>query len=445
MVCVQLIAGNFPGVSLRPSSRFRNGTRLSLAAKALGASEETGRSGNGADAAARDPCSSDAGEANELGDSGDASMDLGSTGTKQAVRKPEYRCSKCKSRHPQRYSNCERCGTCYHHRNLKLQKHHQQGLCARGKRQRARDGSAHTPKQSSSSKSRQKQTATPLPAPAGSIPVRVSDSRGKRCKERAGASHSRKGAKAAASGGSSEVGGSNGVEGGAVSVQELKKMGNGAMRCMNFGEAIKLYTKAILLCTAQGGEGLEVLYANRSSAYHTIGRMEEALADAENCILLDNSGMGQAAKTAALFGLNRSTEATDSSFVASRLGGEGGAHAASARCDSGSGISTSPSVMDGGLAASGQELAGAGEGAAGDVNLKWSGWQQELVHQTPQPPQSAKPTNWGSWRKKTAVYSLKEMIIDPCSNHLLIDTRSKEDFDRSHAWTAIEVCGFGIF
>jgi len=73
------------------------------------------------------------------------------------------------------------------------------------------------------------------------------------------------------------------------------------------------------------------------------------------------------------------------------------------------------------------------------VNLKWSGWQQELVHQTPQPPQSAKPTNWGSWRKKTAVYSLKEMIIDPCSNHLLIDTRSKEDFDRSHAWTAIEV------
>jgi hypothetical protein len=101
--------------------------------------------------------------------------------------------------------------------------------------------------------------------------------------------------------------------------------------------------------------------------------------------------------------------------------------------------------MDGGLAASGQELAGAGEGAAGDVNLKWSGWQQELVHQTPQPPQSAKPTNWGSWRKKTAVYSLKEMIIDPCSNHLLIDTRSKEDFDRSHAWTAIEVCGFGIF
>jgi hypothetical protein len=38
----------------------------------------------------------------------------------------------------------------------------------------------------------------------------------------------------------------------------------------------------------------------------------------------------------------------------------------------------------------------------------------------------------------------EEMIVDPCSNHLLIDTRSKADFDRSHAWTAVEVRAFFI-
>jgi hypothetical protein len=38
----------------------------------------------------------------------------------------------------------------------------------------------------------------------------------------------------------------------------------------------------------------------------------------------------------------------------------------------------------------------------------------------------------------------EEMIVDPCSNHLLIDTRSKADFDRSHAWTAAEVRAFFI-
>jgi tetratricopeptide (TPR) repeat protein len=306
------------------------------------------------------------------------------------------------------------------------------------------------------------------------------------------------------------------VGGSTERVKELKKMGNRAMRCLNFDEAVKLYTEAILLCGSagmgpdtRGGDCLEVLYANRSSAYHSSGRYEEALADAENCILLENSSLGHQAKAAALDGLGRLREATQSKLIASLLLREDGAHEASGRCDSGSGISTSPSVFDAGGAGGGaecvgavyargegRELANAGEVAVRDLDLEWSGWQQELntdsqggaaagqrrgqfgkkrnavqnslstlaavavsqhsenggseneilsaVHQPLPPPPPGKLTNWDNWRKKTALFALKEMIVDPCSNHLLIDTRSKADFDRSHAWTAVEVRAFFI-
>ena len=384
MVCVQLIAGHFPGVSLRPSSKFRKGTRISL-----------------------------------------ASADLEGTDTGEA--------------------------------------HHQQGRCVRRERQSTGRVSAGTPRKSPNSRS-------------------------------------------LSNGGSSpDIGGST------ERVKELKKMGNRAMRCLNFDEAIKLYTEAILLCGSasmgpgtRGGECLEVLYANRSSAYHSSGRYEEALADAENCILLENSSLGHQAKAAALHGLGRLREATQSRLMASLLLHEDGAQEAIGRRESGSGISTSPSMLDAGGAGGGaecveavnsrgeeQELAGVGEGGARDLDLEWSGWQQELntdfqegavagqrrgqfgkkrnvvrnslstlaavavsqhlenggsensiwsvLHQPLPPPPPGKLTNWDSWRKKTALFALKEMIIDPCSNHLLIDTRSKADFDRSHAWTAVEV------
>ena len=472
MVCVQLIAGHFPGVSLRPSSKFRKGTRISLALADLEDTGEGDASGSRrADVVAKACRSTDAGAAREDGKIGEVEVDL--QGNKQAVHsvgKPAFHCSKCNRIHPKRHSYCKRCGDCYHHRNLKGQAHHQQGRCVRRKRQSTGRVSAGTPKKSPNSKS-------------------------------------------LSNGGSPDVGGST------ERVKELKKMGNRAMRCLNFDEAIKLYTEAILLCGSasmgpdtRGGECLEVLYANRSSAHHSSGRYEEALADAENCILLQNSSLGHQAKAAALHSLGRLREATQSRLIASLLLREDGAHEASGRCESGSGISTSPSVFDAGGAGGsaecvgainargeGRELAGAGEGAAGDLDLEWSGWQQELntdfqegaaagqrkgqfgkkrnvarnslstlaavavsqhlenggseneiwsaLHQPlppPPPPPPGKLTNWDSWRKKTALFVLKEMIIDPCSNHLLIDTRSKADFDRSHAWTAVEVQAFFI-
>jgi hypothetical protein len=167
------------------------------------------------------------------------------------------------------------------------------------------------------------------------------------------------------------------VGGSTERVKELKRMGNRAMRCLNFDEAVKLYTEAILLCGSagmgpdtRGGECLEVLYANRSSAYHSSGRYEEALADAENCILLENSSLGHQAKAAALDGLGRLREATQSKLMASLLLREDGAHEASGRCDSGSGISTSPSVFDAGGAGGGAECVGAVYAREKDENLR---------------------------------------------------------------------------
>ncbi len=71
MVCVQLIAGHFPGVSLRPSSKFRKDTRISLSLAELEDKGEEDASGSRRAHVVAKACrSTDAGAAREDGDIG---------------------------------------------------------------------------------------------------------------------------------------------------------------------------------------------------------------------------------------------------------------------------------------------------------------------------------------------------------------------------------------
>lgn len=45
--------------------------------------------------------------------------------------KPDIKCVKCKKDHPVKYSHCPKCGECYHHRNLQQFAYHGQGTCTR--------------------------------------------------------------------------------------------------------------------------------------------------------------------------------------------------------------------------------------------------------------------------------------------------------------------------
>ena len=61
--------------------------------------------------------------------------------------------------------------------------------------------------------------------------------------------------------------------------EEAKAKGNAAMGQRNFEEAIKHYSDAIALDSAN-----HVLYSNRSAAYASLGKYEEALQDGEKTI-----------------------------------------------------------------------------------------------------------------------------------------------------------------
>lgn len=60
---------------------------------------------------------------------------------------------------------------------------------------------------------------------------------------------------------------------------EAKNKGNAAFSAGNFDEAVKHFTEAIALDASN-----HVLYSNRSAAYASLGKYQEALADADKTI-----------------------------------------------------------------------------------------------------------------------------------------------------------------
>merc|ERR1712137_959032 len=84
-----------------------------------------------------------------------------------------------------------------------------------------------------------------------------------------------------------------------------KAKGNAAMGQRNFEEAIKHYSDAIALDSAN-----HVLYSNRSAAYASLGKYEEALQDGEKTIEVKPDWVkGYSRKGLALFKLDRLQEA----------------------------------------------------------------------------------------------------------------------------------------
>lgn len=91
-----------------------------------------------------------------------------------------------------------------------------------------------------------------------------------------------------------------------MSAEEEKAKGNAAMGQKNYEEAIKHYTAAIGLDGSN-----HVLYSNRSAAYASLGKYEEALKDGEKTIeLKPDWPKGYSRKGLALFKLDKPTEAT---------------------------------------------------------------------------------------------------------------------------------------
>merc|ERR1712137_326081 len=87
--------------------------------------------------------------------------------------------------------------------------------------------------------------------------------------------------------------------------EEAKAKGNAAMGQRNFEEAIKHYSDAIALDSAN-----HVLYSNRSAAYASLGKYEEALQDGEKTIEVKPDWVkGYSRKGLALFKLDRLQEA----------------------------------------------------------------------------------------------------------------------------------------
>lgn len=64
-------------------------------------------------------------------------------------------------------------------------------------------------------------------------------------------------------------------------VEELKSKGNAALQNNNNEEAIKYYSEAIQLDSAN-----HILFSNRSAAFAKAGKYREALVDAEKTISL---------------------------------------------------------------------------------------------------------------------------------------------------------------
>eukprot|EP00854_Cymbomonas_tetramitiformis_P027859 gene27859-34418_t len=67
-------------------------------------------------------------------------------------------------------------------------------------------------------------------------------------------------------------------------VERSKKAGNEAYQRRDYQEAIKLYSQAIA-----GDDKDKTLYSNRSAAYLSIGRYDDALVDAASCVRVDDA------------------------------------------------------------------------------------------------------------------------------------------------------------
>ncbi|KAJ7265852.1 chaperone [Mycena haematopus] len=90
-----------------------------------------------------------------------------------------------------------------------------------------------------------------------------------------------------------------------MSANELKDQGNKAFAAKDYDKAIDLFTQAIALDPKN-----HVLYSNRSAAHSGKKEWEDALADAEQCIVVNPSwSKGFARKGAALHGARRYDEA----------------------------------------------------------------------------------------------------------------------------------------
>lgn len=85
----------------------------------------------------------------------------------------------------------------------------------------------------------------------------------------------------------------------------MKEQGNAALTAGKFDEAVDCYTKAINLDKSN-----HVLYSNRSAAFLKAGRLQEALADAEETIRVNPSWpKGYSRKGAVLFALDKLEDA----------------------------------------------------------------------------------------------------------------------------------------
>eukprot|EP00053_Salpingoeca_punica_P016468 m.155727 g.155727 ORF g.155727 m.155727 type:complete len:553 (-) comp16969_c3_seq4:319-1977(-) len=92
-----------------------------------------------------------------------------------------------------------------------------------------------------------------------------------------------------------------------ASANELKELGNKAFSAGQFEEAIKHFTAAIAL-----DAGNHVLYSNRSAAYASLKKFQEALEDGEKTVhLRPDWAKGYGRKGDALFGLNRLEDARE--------------------------------------------------------------------------------------------------------------------------------------
>ena len=86
-----------------------------------------------------------------------------------------------------------------------------------------------------------------------------------------------------------------------------KAKGNAALSAKNFEEAVAAYTEAI-----GHDPGDKVFYSNRSAAYASMGKWQEALDDGQKCVEVDPAfakGYGRAG--AGFFGLGKYQEAVD--------------------------------------------------------------------------------------------------------------------------------------
>lgn len=90
-------------------------------------------------------------------------------------------------------------------------------------------------------------------------------------------------------------------------VDSVKAKGNACMASQDFEGAVNWYTKGIEMDPSN-----HVLYSNRSAAFLSAGKGEEALMDANRCVELNGTWpKGYCRKGAALQFLRRNKEAVD--------------------------------------------------------------------------------------------------------------------------------------